>query len=629
MMTAKVKILSCMGLLFSAVILLISVVSYINFKKESVEHYTSTLDNQAFLIAQAVEQKMARIFDVLHVTAEELEFDNKGSFDLETLLGSLGSVADNLDVINVYVAVESGLTYSTASDGLVLNFNAKEKQREWYLRGFNGEKHILTRPYVSSEGYAVMAAAVPVRYLGQVVAVLSVNLKIDQITQFINSLTENNQIFVSNAEGYILAAKYPDYLGKNLLELRPSYQAFAGKSKSNHSYSFDDDEYLVVSSMMSNLGWTTWAWDRWDSILSASHQALAVSVTIAILFILISLVVTYFLVVKIIYIPIGGEPLEIEQLVQRVAAGDLSVIRAASGNETGVYAAILIMVKNLRDTIVRINTTSEQLSESSDRINESAANVTSSSKSQMLELEQTSAAMNEMTMTVQDVARNAVAASRAVVEANNHSQRGFDVVEDMGNRINNLLDGIGTVQQVIHKLASETDNIGQILEVICSIADQTNLLALNAAIEAARAGEQGRGFAVVADEVRNLANRTQESTTEIQGMITRLQTEANTSVELMQTNAVDARQTVAKSQDANQALEAIRSSVGVIQDMNCQIATATEQQTLVAEEINKSVVGINDLAKSTFDDSESNTVQAKQLLLAAQTLNKSVEVFRL
>jgi methyl-accepting chemotaxis protein len=629
MMTAKVKILSCMGLLFSAVILLISVVSYINFKKESVEHYTSTLDNQAFLIAQAVEQKMARIFDVLHVTAEELEFDNKGSFDLETLLGSLGSVADNLDVINVYVAVESGLTYSTASDGLVLNFNAKEKQREWYLRGFNGEKHILTRPYVSSEGYAVMAAAVPVRYLGQVVAVLSVNLKIDQITQFINSLTENNQIFVSNAEGYILAAKYPDYLGKNLLELRPSYQAFAGKPKSNHSYSFDDNEYLVVSSMMSNLGWTTWAWDRWDSILSASHQALVVSATIAILFILISLVVTYFLVVKIIYIPIGGEPREIEQLVQRVAAGDLSVIGAASGNETGVYAAILIMVKNLRDTIVRINTTSEQLNESSDRINESAANVTSSSKSQMLELEQTSAAMNEMTMTVQDVARNAVAASKAVVEANNHSQRGFDVVEDMGNRINNLLDGIGTVQQVIHKLASETDNIGQILEVICSIADQTNLLALNAAIEAARAGEQGRGFAVVADEVRNLANRTQESTTEIQGMITRLQTEANTSVELMQTNAVDARQTVARSQDANQALEAIRSSVGVIQDMNCQIATATEQQTLVAAEINKSVVGINDLAKSTFDDSESNTVQAKQLLLAAQTLNKSVEVFRL
>jgi methyl-accepting chemotaxis protein len=307
----------------------------------------------------------------------------------------------------------------------------------------------------------------------------------------------------------------------------------------------------------------------------------------------------------------------------------MSVIRAASGNETGIYAAILIMVKNLRDTILRINATSEQLSESSDRINESAANVSGSSKSQMVELEQTSAAMNEMTMTFQEVARNAVAASRAVVEANNYSLQGFDVVEDMGNRIHNLLDGIGSVQQVIHNLASETDNIGQILEVIRSIADQTNLLALNAAIEAARAGEQGRGFAVVADEVRNLANRTQESTTEIQGMITRLQTEANTSVELMQTNAVDAQQTVARSQDANQALEAIRSSVGVIQDMNGQIATAIEQQTLVAAEINESVVGINDLAKSTFDDSESNTVQAKQLLLAAQTLNKSVEVFRL
>jgi methyl-accepting chemotaxis protein len=247
----------------------------------------------------------------------------------------------------------------------------------------------------------------------------------------------------------------------------------------------------------------------------------------------------------------------------------------------------------------------------------------------MVQLEQTSTAMDEMTMTVQEVARNAVEASSAVDEANDHSQQGFDVVEDMGNSIRNLVDGIETVQQVILKLAGETDNIGQILDVIRGIADQTNLLALNAAIEAARAGEQGRGFAVVADEVRSLANRTQESTNEIQGMITRLQTEANKSVELMQTNAESAQRTVARSHDANKALEAIRSSVGVIQDMNSQIATAAEEQTLVAADINTSVVGINDLAKSTFDSSESNTEQAEQLLLATQTLNQSVEVFRL
>jgi methyl-accepting chemotaxis protein len=628
-MTAKARILLCMGLLFSTVISLTSIVSYINFKQESVENHTSTLDNQAFLIAQALEQKMARTFDVLNVTADSLELAKNGTFDPQVLLESLNAVAENLDVINVYVGLESGLTYATATAGLIANFNAKEKQREWFVRGFSGETNILTKPYISSEGNAVMAAGVPVRYLGQVVAVLCVNLKIGQITEFINSLTENNQIFVSNAEGYILAAKYPDYLGKNLLELRPSYQAFAKESSSNHSYAFDGNEYLVVSSMMKTLGWTTWAWDRWDTIYSASNQALTISAVIAIVFILISLVITYLLVIKIMYLPIGGEPSEIEKLVQKVAAGDLSATRPATGQETGVYAAVLVMVKNLRNTITHINETSEQLNQASGRINKSAFNVSNSSKSQMLQLEQASTAMNEMTMTVQEVARNAVEASGAVVEANNHSLKGFEVVSDMGTSIADLVVGIETVQLVINKLADETDNIGQILEVIRGIADQTNLLALNAAIEAARAGEQGRGFAVVADEVRTLANRTQQSTSEIQAMITRLQAEASKSVELMQSNAEDAQRTVSRSEDANQALEAIRSSVVVIQDMNNQIAIAAEQQTMVADEINASVVSINDLAKSTFDSSESNTEQAEQLLSAAKTLNTSVEVFRL
>ena len=287
------------------------------------------------------------------------------------------------------------------------------------------------------------------------------------------------------------------------------------------------------------------------------------------------------------------------------------------------------MVGSLKDIIENINTSSTQLNSVSKTMSESASKVNESSESQMIQLEQTSTAMNEMTMTVDEVARNALQASTAADQANEQSNQGIAVVSDMNTNISILVNGITSVQQVMAKLEGEIDDIGSIIEVIRSISEQTNLLALNAAIEAARAGEFGRGFAVVADEVRSLANRTQASTTEIQAMINSLQNESKNSIELMQVNVNNAQMTAEKSQQANNALEEIRRSVSVIQDMNNQIATSAEEQTLVAGEINQSIVGINDIAKVTFDSSANNAKRAQELLSISIDLNKSVDVFKL
>ena len=628
-MTAKAKILLLIGLLFSSAILLVSGVGFSNFKSASTDNKTLKLDNQAFLISKALEQKVKRYFDVLNVVADDIEIDETGLLNIDKAVKSLHIVAENLDVVNAYITTKDVRTYTHQSNGLEVGFNAKEKKREWYIRGFNGEDKIITTPYVSNTGNKVTALAVPLKRNGKVLGVLALNLGINQITGFIQELAPENNIFVSRQDGYLLAAKEVGLIGKNIYDERPSYKEFKSKSISNHNYYFEGVEYTVSGIVVDSLQWTVWSWSSWNDINAASNKNLQVSLWIALIFIILSLYLIYLIVMKVMYRPIGGEPADIEAIVNRISQGKLNSVTAGTGSETGIYSAILIMVSNLKGIIQHINISTGQLNISSAKMSESASNVNSSSESQMMQLEQTSAAMNEMAVTVDEVARNALSASTAADQVNKQSTKGLNVVNEMNTNISTLVEGITHVQQVMYKLEGEVENIGSIIEVIRCISEQTNSLALNAAIEAARAAGQGRGFAVVADEVRGLANRMQESIAEIQAMISRLKNESKNSVEFMQVNVDNAQVTAIKSQEANNALEEIRRAISIIQDMNNQIIASTEQQTLVAADINQSIVDINDVAKMTFDSSRNNTKRATELLNIAAALNKSVEVFKL
>ncbi|HAS8439919.1 TPA: methyl-accepting chemotaxis protein [Vibrio vulnificus] len=626
-MSAKMKLLSFTGLLFSSVMLLITLISFFNFKSASVDSYTYALDNQAYLVSNAVEQKVQRYFDSLNIASANLAIDADGSIDVEQVTKKLKHIEDSLGVLASYVGLKSGITYLPA--GKIQNFNAKTLNREWYNRLFSGEKNIITTPYTSSAGKLVMALGVPVIREGKVVATLCANIPVNSISEFIESLTERNQIFAAREDGFVLAANSPDYVGKNLYEERPSYRPHKDQSGSSHYYTFDGKEYFVINAKAESTGWTIWAWDSKENINAASNSNLMEGAAIAVVLILLTLGVTYILIVRLMYVPIGGEPREIESMVKSVSEGNLNLQIQNKGNESGILSATITMVANLKSIIERINDAAEHLNNSSVQMSEAASEVNRSSETQMMQLEQASTAMNEMTVTVDEVARNALQASRAAKEANDHAAKGISVVGEMNHNIVTLVAGIENVVQVNNKLEQETQSIGGILEVIDGISEQTNLLALNAAIEAARAGEHGRGFAVVADEVRNLANRTKESTNEIQEMITRLQSEAQRSVELMEVNAADAQSTADKSREADDALQAIRDSVSIILDMNNQIATAAEEQTYVAAEINANVVEINDLAKSTYESSNNNTAKAKELTGIASSLNQSVDIFRL
>nr|WP_314491666.1 methyl-accepting chemotaxis protein [uncultured Pseudomonas sp.] len=315
----------------------------------------------------------------------------------------------------------------------------------------------------------------------------------------------------------------------------------------------------------------------------------------------------------------------------RIAQGDLAPLHSGPrSDELGrLQHSMGDMTGGLRELIGGLEGGVEQLSRAVHELATVSEATQLQASQQREETEQVATAMNQMSATVHEVAQNAEQAALAASRADQQAQAGDQVVTQSIAQIEELAGHMDACLAAMRHLADESQRIGSILEVITAVSQQTNLLALNAAIEAARAGEAGRGFAVVADEVRGLAQRTQQSTEEIGQLIASLHSGTENVTHLLDHSKRLTEQSVALSRRTGEALGQITETVSSIQGMNQQIATASEEQSVVAEQINRSVMGVREGADRTSATSEQTAAASGALEMLGQQLRAMVGKFSL
>ncbi|WP_165856426.1 HAMP domain-containing methyl-accepting chemotaxis protein [Marinobacter sp. JSM 1782161] len=312
-----------------------------------------------------------------------------------------------------------------------------------------------------------------------------------------------------------------------------------------------------------------------------------------------------------------------------VASGDLRrEIDSPRRDELGqLLGGLGSMVVSLRELVLGINNGSTEIAHSTGDLSSVTEQTRDGMTQQRDQTDQVATAMNEMAATVSEVARNAEEAFGAANRASETAAQGEAAVGETVTYVEELNTRSQGVMAQLETLRSDTQNIGTVLDVIKSVAEQTNLLALNAAIEAARAGEQGRGFAVVADEVRSLAQRTQSSAAEIETLISNLVSSAESSVQAMATGTELANRTLDSARTTGQTITAIGQAVEEIRQLNSQIATAAEQQSSVAEDINQNVTRIRDISDQSASSATQVASSSTELARLGETLRTQVARF--
>ena len=572
----------------------------------SANQYFNTKNQIQSLVMQSMEEIISGMSNTVNAELESkksLASYTAGLITSDMTLDHIHTVIEQPTIKNTFLLTGLGFekdgSFTSNDPSWDPGESWEPRARPWYIDSKQKRDTIITAPYADSVTNEILVSiASPLIANGQFQGAIFFDMSLSSLAKLVNqvSLFNAGYLFIVDGSGTTIAHPDTKYNGKPMTD-------FIG----NHSIS-SDAVHAELDGKTVTLSFSQIEGQEWyigavldESVAFAAVNQLRSDAIIYSLVALIAGIIALLLLIKVLMRPLA----DLNTAIQDVASGQGDLTRRLDTNTDQEFAVLATgfnaFTEKLQNLILQSKSLSTDILLGTEQTAAGAQQSASAMSNQLKELDQLATAMHEMAATSVEVANNAQGAATAAQQADEAVQDGGRIVSHTASAISDLSAQIDEAVEVVRQLEASTGNIESILKVINEIADQTNLLALNAAIEAARAGESGRGFAVVADEVRTLAQRTQESTTEIRQMIEQLQSGASSVASVMGVSKETAASTVEKSQEADEALVRISGAIQQINDMNLQIASAAEEQSLVAEEINTNTLNIKELSVQVSD----------------------------
>ncbi|EGQ7775440.1 TPA: methyl-accepting chemotaxis protein [Vibrio parahaemolyticus] len=600
------KVVTASSILLLITVSLLSTQQVMTIRSQTQEHINSSVKEILTSVSNTVQSEMNAKKDLARSITEIIELSPN---DRTYVKDILEKPTPKSSFLAIGFGYESNGFVIENDDGWDAGPDYDPRQRPWFIAAKNKGDLVVTDPYVdASSKNVIISVGTPVKQNGQFLAGMFYDLELTTLSDLVNqvNLFDAGYLFLVTDDGTTIAHPKSKYNGEKL----NSYLPQVDLNKATQHIEVDNNPYMVSLTHIPSENWYVGAIIDETAAYSVVGELRNSAIIYSIIAVLAS-VIALTLLIRTLMRPLDT----LNTAIKDVASGKGDLTQRLETDTDQEFSELAknfnTFMENLQQQIIESKSISDQILTGTQITAEGARDSAGAIQTQLQELEQLATAMHEMSVTATEVANNAQGAASAAKEADQATIEGSSVVSESTQTINMLSDSIDLAVEEVQVLESATANIETILKVINDIADQTNLLALNAAIEAARAGESGRGFAVVADEVRTLAQRTQESTTEIRSMIEQLQSGASSVASAMHQSKGSAVEAVEKADLANDALQRIRDAIQRISDMNLQIASAAEEQSLVAEEINNNTVNIKDLSTQVAD-SANRTNEAMQ-----------------